>query len=74
VDDGWVAGRIWARTGCVVQNGVFQCLTGGCGAGTGGDVTWCVVLLVLNPTDRANAVGVFSSGTDSPPATLGVLC
>ena len=40
VAEDWTAGRIWARTGCVVQDGEFQCLTGQCGAGTNGDVTW----------------------------------
>lgn len=28
VDDGWTAGRIWARTGC---NENFDCDTGSCG-------------------------------------------
>ncbi|WWD20055.1 hypothetical protein CI109_104528 [Kwoniella shandongensis] len=36
VDENWTAGRIWARTGCVVQDGTFQCLTGNCGSGGGG--------------------------------------
>ncbi len=39
VADDWTAGRIWARTGCVMQDGKFQCLTGQCGDGTGG-LTW----------------------------------
>ncbi|ORX40766.1 thaumatin family-domain-containing protein [Kockovaella imperatae] len=39
VADNWTAGRIWARTGCVVQDGNFQCLTGQCGSGEGGDMT-----------------------------------
>lgn len=42
VADDWTAGRIWARTGCTIQDGKFQCLTGGCGLGTGGDITWSV--------------------------------
>nr|KIR46999.1 hypothetical protein I312_03895 [Cryptococcus bacillisporus CA1280] len=37
--DDWTAGRIWARTGCVDQDGIFQCLTGQCGSGENGDVT-----------------------------------
>ena len=45
VDDKWNAGRIWARTGCVVQDGQFDCLTGNCGEGAGGaglngDMDW----------------------------------
>jgi hypothetical protein len=41
VDDSWSSARIWARTGCTTTDaGDFECLTGGCGAGTGGDVTW----------------------------------
>ncbi|WVQ79506.1 hypothetical protein IAT38_001605 [Cryptococcus sp. DSM 104549] len=36
VADDWTAGRIWARTGCVVQDGKFQCLTGQCASGDGG--------------------------------------
>ncbi|KIR56462.1 thaumatin family protein [Cryptococcus gattii Ru294] len=39
VPDDWTAGRIWARTGCVDQDGIFQCLTGQCGSGENGDVT-----------------------------------
>ncbi|AAW43473.2 conserved hypothetical protein [Cryptococcus deneoformans JEC21] len=39
VPEDWTAGRIWARTGCVVQDGVFQCLTGQCGSGENGDIT-----------------------------------
>ncbi|KIR29579.1 thaumatin family protein [Cryptococcus deuterogattii 99/473] len=39
VPDNWTAGRIWARTGCVDQDGIFQCLTGQCGSGENGDVT-----------------------------------
>ena len=42
VEDDWTAGRIWARTGCTVQDGRFQCLTGGCGQGEGGDMSWYV--------------------------------
>jgi len=40
VEDNWTAGRIWARTGCTVQDGKFQCLTGACGQGQAGDMTW----------------------------------
>ncbi|KAK8849433.1 hypothetical protein IAR55_004765 [Kwoniella newhampshirensis] len=36
VDDNWTSGRLWARTGCVHQDGQFQCLTGSCGGGAGG--------------------------------------
>lgn len=39
VPDDWTAGRIWVRTGCVDQDGIFQCLTGQCGSGENGDVT-----------------------------------
>ncbi|OXG81108.1 thaumatin family protein [Cryptococcus neoformans Gb118] len=39
VPEDWTAGRIWARSGCVVQDGAFQCLTGQCGSGENGDVT-----------------------------------
>jgi hypothetical protein len=42
VPDDWTAGRVWARTGCVVQDGKFQCLTGSCGQGQGGDQKWHV--------------------------------
>jgi hypothetical protein len=44
VAEDWTAGRIWARTGCMNSktDGSFQCLTGSCGAGAGGDMTWCV--------------------------------
>lgn len=47
VSDSWTAGRIWARTGCVIQDGNFDCLTGNCGKGPGGaglngDMDWCV--------------------------------
>ncbi len=50
VDDAWTAGRIWARTGCVNQGGLFQCLTGACGSGANsgginGDITWYVCIL-----------------------------
>jgi len=41
VADDWTAGRIWARTGCTLdEGGNFKCLTGQCGPGTGGDVLW----------------------------------
>jgi hypothetical protein len=40
VGDDWTAGRIWARTGCMIQDGRFQCLTGGCGTGENGNVEW----------------------------------
>lgn len=36
----WTAGRIWARTGCTIQDGKFQCLSGGCGQGLNGDKAW----------------------------------
>ncbi|WVQ75229.1 hypothetical protein IAR50_004841 [Cryptococcus sp. DSM 104548] len=39
VPDNWQAGRIWARTDCVIQDGKFQCLTGQCGSGDGGNIT-----------------------------------
>ncbi|TYJ56822.1 hypothetical protein B9479_002432 [Cryptococcus floricola] len=39
VPENWQAGRIWGRTECVIQDGKFQCLTGQCGSGEGGNVT-----------------------------------
>lgn len=50
VSDNWQSGRIWARTGCTQQDGLFSCLTGNCGngpqgAGKGGDMSWWVVTL-----------------------------
>ncbi|WVO13703.1 hypothetical protein L204_101324 [Cryptococcus depauperatus] len=39
VPEDWTAGRIWARTGCVNQDGKFQCLTGQCEPGAGGGIT-----------------------------------
>jgi hypothetical protein len=46
VADNWESGRIWARTGCDIVEGLFMCLTGGCGAGAegnglGGSMEWC---------------------------------
>lgn len=37
VSDHWQSGRFWARTGCTVQDGLFQCLTGDCHVGTQGE-------------------------------------
>ncbi|WVQ67290.1 uncharacterized protein L199_005485 [Kwoniella botswanensis] len=35
VPGNWTAGRIWARTGCTIdESGLFVCLTGSCGNGT----------------------------------------
>ena len=70
VSDNWTAGRIWARTGCAVQNGNFQCLTGGCGPGTNGDMTWYVPLPTVFRDMHAH-FSVVSPGGGQPPATLG---
>ncbi|OCF74263.1 hypothetical protein I204_04633 [Kwoniella mangroviensis CBS 8886] len=38
VPGNWTAGRIWARTGCTIdERGLFVCLTGSCGNGTATD-------------------------------------
>jgi len=51
VADDWQAGRIWARTGCTITpDGKFECLTGQCGDGAGGVVTWYVAWTGLTPT------------------------
>lgn len=43
----WTAGRMWARTGCVVQEGKLRCLTGECADPEGkegsGSLEWCVI-------------------------------
>ena len=47
VPEDWTAGRIWARTGCIITSaGAFQCLSGGCGSGAGGDMTWSVDFVI----------------------------
>lgn len=45
VSDHWESGRVHVRTGCTVQDGNFDCLTGNCGiggggAGLGGSILW----------------------------------
>ncbi|WRT66204.1 uncharacterized protein IL334_003157 [Kwoniella shivajii] len=38
VPDDWTSGRIWARTGCTINElGLFVCLTGNCGNGSATD-------------------------------------
>lgn len=51
VDEHWESGRIWARTGCTVQDGKFDCLTGNCASGGGGtsldeSMLWLVIAVV----------------------------
>lgn len=44
VSEHWTAGRVFGRTGCVVQDGKFDCLSGNCRTGeTGESMLWSVL-------------------------------